>query len=73
MQLENLIPMRNIQNNDKQTDERYQKKLIDDKESDERDQISKFDEEKMIEDIEVLKLKKLSSQGNVFLIKSMMK
>ena len=35
----------------KQTDERYQKKLIDDKESDERYQISKFDEEKMVEDI----------------------
>ena len=41
MQLENLIPMRNIQNNDKQTDEIYQKLLIDDKESDKGDQISK--------------------------------
>ena len=51
MQLENLRPMINIENNDKETDERYQKKLIDDKESDERDQISKFDEEKIIGDI----------------------
>ena len=46
MQKENLIPQINIDNNDKQTDKRYQKLLIDDKESDERDQISKFDEEK---------------------------
>ena len=30
--------------------------MIDEQLSDERDQISKFDEEKMIEDIEVLKL-----------------
>ena len=46
MQQKHLRPMRNIDNNDKQNDERYQKKLIDDKESDERDQISKFIEEK---------------------------
>ena len=31
MQLEDLIPKKNIENNDKQTDERYQKILIDDK------------------------------------------
>ena len=36
--------------------------MINEKEPDERDQVSKFDEEKMIEDIEVLKLQKLSSQ-----------
>ena len=36
--------------------------FIDGKEYKERDQISKFDEEKMIEDIEALKLQKLSSQ-----------
>ena len=46
MQVKNLIPMINIENNDKQTDERYQKILIYDKESDERDQIIEFDEEK---------------------------
>ena len=61
MQLENLRPIRNIQKNYKQTDEIYQEVLIDDKESDERDQIIGFDEEKMIENIEVLKLQKLSS------------
>ena len=44
MQIENLRPMRNIENNGKQTDEIYQKILIDDKESDERYQISKNDE-----------------------------
>ena len=44
MQLENLKPMRNIETNDKQSDEICQKNLIDDKESDERNQISKFDE-----------------------------
>ena len=44
----------------KKNDERYQKVLIYDKEYDERDQISKFDEEKMIEDIEVLELEKMS-------------
>ena len=36
--------------------------MSDDKESDERYQISKNDEEKVTEDIEVLKLRKLSSQ-----------
>ena len=46
MQRENLIPQRNIKNNDKKTDEIYQKNLIDDKESDELYQISKNDEEK---------------------------
>ena len=36
-----------------------------DKETDERDQTSKNDDEKMTEDIEVLKLGKLSSQKNI--------
>ena len=67
MQLENLRPIINIENNDKKTDERYQINLIDDKESDERDQISKFDEEKMIEYTEVLKLQTLSSQNQKYL------
>ena len=44
--------------------------MIDDKESDERDKISTFDEEKMIEDIEVLKLPKLSSpEGTIYIEK----
>ena len=62
MQQDNLIPQRNMQNNDKKTDERLQKNLIDDKESDERYQISKNDQEKIIEDIEIMKLQNLSSQ-----------
>ena len=52
--------MRNRENNYKKDNGIYQKSLIDDKEYDERDQISKFDEEKMIEDIEVLELEKMS-------------
>ena len=56
MQLENLRPQINVENNDKQSDEMYQINMIDDKESDERDQISKNYEEKVTEDIEVLKL-----------------
>ena len=36
--------------------------MIDYKESDERDQISKIDEEKIIEDIEIMKLQNLSSK-----------
>ena len=43
--------------------------MIDDKKSDERDQISEFDEEKMIEDIEILKLHNLSSQKYIYLEK----
>ena len=39
--------------------------MSDDKESNKRDQISKNDEEKVTEDIEVLKLGKLSSQKNI--------
>ena len=40
MQLENLIPQRNIDNNDKKPDERYQINMIDDKEYNKSDQIS---------------------------------
>ena len=61
MQLETLIPQRNIQNNDKQSDEIYQINKIDDKESDERDQIDERKEETLNTDIEVLKLQKLST------------
>ena len=42
MQRENLRPQRNIENNYKQTDKRYQKHLIYDKKSDERYQIRKM-------------------------------
>ena len=43
--------------------------MIDYKESDERYQISKIDEEEMIECIEVLKLRKLSSQNKKYDLK----
>ena len=39
MQLEHLTPQRNIENNDKRYDERYQINMIDENESDERDHI----------------------------------
>ena len=62
MQLENLIPQINIENNDKQSDERYQINMIDDKEYNESDQISESKEGKLNTDIEVLILRKLISQ-----------
>ena len=45
MQLEHLRPQINIDNNEKQFDERYQINMIDDKESYERDQIGENKEE----------------------------
>ena len=45
MQLENLRPQRNKENNDKKSDERYQINMINDKESDEIDQINENKEE----------------------------
>ena len=39
MQLQNLRPQINIDNNDKQSDERYQINMIDDKGYDERDRV----------------------------------
>ena len=39
MQLETFWPQRNIENNDRQSDERYQINMIDDKESDGRYEI----------------------------------
>ena len=69
MQLKHLRPEINIENNDKQSDERYQNNIIDDKESDERYQISKNDQKKMTEDIEILKLQKLTSEKRNYLEK----
>ena len=57
-----LIPHINKENNDNQTDEKYQKILIDDKESNEKYQIIKNDAENIIEDIEITKLQNLSSK-----------
>ena len=65
MQLENLRPQRNIENNGKKSDEIYQINMIDDKESDERDKIGKNKEETQDTYIEVLKLRKLSLQKNI--------
>ena len=65
MQLENLRPQRNIENNDKQYDEINQKEMSDEKESDERNQIGENKEETLNTDIEVLKLRKLSSQNSI--------
>ena len=65
MQLENLIPQRNIENNEKKYDERYQVNMIDDKESYERYQIDENKEEKLNIDIEVLKLQKLNPHKKI--------
>ena len=69
MKQENLRTKINIEINDKQTDKRYQKNIIDDKEYDKRDQISKNDEEKIIEDIEIMKLQNLSSEKNICILR----
>ena len=60
--LENLRPQRNIENTVKQSDERYQINIIDDKEYNERYQISEYKEKRLNTDIEVLIVRKLSSQ-----------
>ena len=56
VQLEHLIPKRNIENNDKQSDEIYQINMVDGKEYDEGDQIGENKEETFNIDIEVLKM-----------------
>ena len=53
--LENLRPQINIENDYKQSDERYQINMIYKKDSDERYQIGENKEEKLNTDIEVLK------------------
>ena len=72
IQQEDLRLQRNIDNNDKKTDERYQKKMIDDKESDEIYQISKNYKERIMEDIEIMTLQNLSPQKQI-LGKNLMK
>ena len=62
MQLKFLRPQRNIENNYNQYDEIYQINMIDDKESNERYQIFENKEETLNTNIEVLILRKLSSQ-----------
>ena len=74
MQLEKLRPQKNIENNDKKSNERYKINMIDEKYSDGRDQISKNDEERVTDDIEFFKLAKLSSKKMMtILIKNLMK
>ena len=51
MKLENLRPKRNIENNDKQYDERYPINMLDDMGSNERDKIIKNKEETLHTDI----------------------
>ena len=69
MQLENLIPQRDIYKNDQQSDEKYHINMIDDKEYDERYQIGENKEETLNTDIEVLKLQKLSLHKKNYLEK----
>ena len=64
LKLGKLSPQKNIDNIEKAYDDRNWMGMSDDNESDERDQISKNDEEKVTDDIEVLKLGKLSSKKN---------
>ena len=64
LKLGKLSLQKNIDNIEKAYDDRNWMDMSDDNESDERDQISKNDEEKVTDDIEVLKLGKLSSKKN---------
>ena len=60
LKLRKLSSQKNIDYIEKESDEINHTDMSDDKEYDERDQISKNYEEKVTEDIEVLKLGKLS-------------
>ena len=61
-----LSSKRYIDNIDKQSDERNQIDISNDKDSDKRDHMGKNDEERVTDDIEVLKLVKLSSWKNIY-------
>ena len=56
-----MIPQRNIDINDKITDEKYQNNKIDDKKYDERYQIGTIDKKKIIKDKEIVQLQNLST------------
>ena len=43
--------------------------MIDDKEYNERNQISKNDEEKIIEDIDIMKLQNFSSRKKIYILR----
>ena len=72
MQLENLIPERNIDNKDKKYDERYQINMIDVREYNKSDQISENKEGTLNTDIEVLILRKLSSQKKETILRNIL-
>ena len=65
LKLRKLSSQKNLDYLEKESDKINQMDMSDDKESDEREHISKNDEEKVTEDIEVLKLGKLSLQKNI--------
>ena len=65
MQLEHLRPQRNIDNNDKVSDEIQHINMIDDRIYYERYHIGENKEETLNTDIEALKLRKFSSQKNI--------
>ena len=67
-----FIPQRNIDNNDRQSDERYQINIIDEKQYEERDKIGENREETLNTDIEVLKLRKLISQKKKSILRNNM-
>ena len=62
MQIGNLISQRNIENIEKQYNERKRIKMINQKVSDKRNQIGENDEDGKSYDIKVLKLVSLSSK-----------
>ena len=66
MQLGNLRSQINMDNIDKQYDERNQINIIDKNVSDERNQIGKNDEDISTDDIEVLKLGTLCSKRDIY-------
>ena len=65
LKLVKLSSQKHIKNIEKESDERNSMDMIDDKEPDKRDQICAHVEERVTDDIEVLKLKKLSAQKNL--------
>ena len=65
LKLGELSPQKNMDNIEKYSDEIDRIDISDDEKYGERDDISKNYEEKVTEDIEVLKLGKLSSQKNI--------
>ena len=72
MQLENLRSQINIENIDKQYDERNRIKMIDENVSDEINQIGENDEDRSTDYIEVMKLGTLCSKREIYNIEKYM-